>query len=132
MNFRTVPNFRKFPNFGKKFSKIFFDKNVFPDNIFFSRNFSLLSRPLHCIKGICMYLLKFHCKNPEMYKFHCFQAHYTLLKQYVQKNCQKKFGTAKNGYSEIFLTIFPKKTGINLEWPKMVIPNFSDNFSQKD
>ena len=39
---------------------------------------------------------------------------------------------AKNGHSEFFLTIFPKKTGINLEWPKMAIPKFSNNFSQKD
>ena len=78
-NFGKFPNIGKFLNFGKIFSKIFVDKNVYPDNIF-SRNFSLLSRPLDCIKGICMYLLKFHCKNPEMYKFHCFQAHYTLLK----------------------------------------------------
>ena len=32
----------------------------------------------------------------------------------------------------IFPTIFPKETGINLKWPKMAIPNFSNNFSQKD
>ena len=39
---------------------------------------------------------------------------------------------AKNGHSEFFLTIFPKKTGINSEWPKMaVLIFFSDNFSQK-
>ena len=62
------------------FQRYFFDKNVFPDNFLFPKNFSLLSRPLHCIKGICMYLLKFHCKNPEMYKFHCFQDHYILIK----------------------------------------------------
>ena len=31
---------------------------------------------------------------------------------------------AKNGCSEFFLTIFPKKTGINSEWPKMCILNF--------
>ena len=31
-----------------------------------------------------------------------------------------------------FPTIFPKMTGINLEWPKMAVPNFSKNFSQKD
>ena len=39
---------------------------------------------------------------------------------------------AKNGHSKFFPTIFPKKTGINSEWPKMAVPNFSDNFSQKD
>ena len=38
---------------------------------------------------------------------------------------------AKSGHSEFFLTFFPKKTSINSEWPKMAIPNFSDNFSQK-
>ena len=30
---------------------------------------------------------------------------------------------AKNGHSKFFLTIFLKKTGINLEWPKMHILN---------
>ena len=39
---------------------------------------------------------------------------------------------AKNGCSDFFPTIFPKETGINLKWPKMAIPNFSNNFSQKD
>ena len=39
---------------------------------------------------------------------------------------------AKIGCSEFFLTIFPKKTGINSEWPKMAVLNFSDNLSQKD
>ena len=43
-----------------------------------------------------------------------------------------KFGMAKNGHFEFFLTIFPKKTGISLEWPKMAISIFSDNFPQKD
>ena len=76
-----------------------------------------------------MYFLKFHCKNPEIYKFHCFQHHYTLNKvmcaeklseknqngqkwlfqifsdNFSQKNWYK-FGTAKNGYSKFFLTIF--------------------------
>ena len=50
----------------------------------------------------------------------------------MQKNCQKKLRMAKNGRSKFFPTIFPKKTGINSEWPKMAIPNFSNNFSQKD
>ena len=31
---------------------------------------------------------------------------------------------AKNGHSEFFPTVFPKKTGINLEWPKIAVPNF--------
>ena len=35
------------------FKEFFFDKNVSSDNIF-SNNFSLLSRPLHCIKVICI------------------------------------------------------------------------------
>ena len=35
---------------------------------------------------------------------------------------------AKTGHSKVFLTIFQKKTGINLEWPEI----FSDNFFQKD
>ena len=39
-----------------------------------------------------------------------------------------KFGMAKNGCSEFFLTIFPKKTGINSEWPKMCIPNLLKPF----
>ena len=43
----------------------------------------------------------------------------------------KKFGMAKNGHSKFLVTIFPKKTGINLEWPKMAVPNFFQQFSLK-
>ena len=39
---------------------------------------------------------------------------------------------AKNGHYKFFPTIFPKKTGTNLEWPKMAILNFPNNFPQKD
>ena len=39
---------------------------------------------------------------------------------------------AKNGCSNFFLTIFPKRTGINQEWQKCLFQSFSDNFSQKD
>ena len=52
---------------------------------------------------------------------------------------------AKNGFSKLFLMIFlkktginlewpifPKKTGINSEWPIMAFQIFSNNFSQKD
>ena len=38
---------------------------------------------------------------------------------------------AKNCHSEFFPTIFPKKTDINSEWPKIAILNFFDNFSKK-
>ena len=37
---------------------------------------------------------------------------------------------AKNG--QIFSDNFSQKTGINLEWPKMAIPNFFQNFSPKE
>ena len=46
-----------------------------------------------------------------------------IFQQFLQKNWYK-FGMAKNGFSEFFLTIFPKKTGMNLEWPNMAILNF--------
>ena len=36
---------------------------------------------------------------------------------FSQKNWYK-FGMAKNACSNLFLTIFPKRTGINLEWKK--------------
>ena len=40
---------------------------------------------------------------------------------------------AKNGHSEFFPIIFPRKTAINLEWPKMaVLKFFPINFPQKD
>ena len=39
----------------------------------------------------------------------------------------------KNGHSNFFLTIFHNTTGINLEWPKMAIPNFFQQvFPQKN
>ena len=53
---------------------------------------------------------------------------YTKL---FEKNCSKKFVTVKNGCFKFFLTIFPKKTGTNLEWPKMAILNFSWQFFPK-
>ena len=62
-----------------------------------------------------------------MYKFHCFQDHYMLLKtekmsekiqngqkwpfQIFSDNFSQK---DKNGHSIFFLTIFSKKTGTNL------------------
>ena len=65
-----------------------------------------------------------------MYKFHCFQDHYMLLKWYASKNCQKKFRMTKSGCSKFFLTIFLQITGINSEFPKMVILNFFWQFPQ--
>ena len=38
---------------------------------------------------------------------------------------------AKNGHFDFFLTIFPKKTGINSEWQKMAILTFFQQFSPK-
>ena len=49
---------------------------------------------------------------------------------FSQKNWYK-FRIAKNCHSEFFLTIFPKRTGINLEWPKMYIPNLFKHFWYK-
>ena len=45
------------------------------------------------------------------------------FQQFSQKD-RKKFRMAKIAVTIFFLTIFPKETGINLEWPKMAIPNF--------
>ena len=68
-----------------------------------------------------------------MYRDSLFYLNFIVLKTIipikVQKNCQKKIRMAKNSHSifvhsEFFLTIIPKKTGINLEWPKMAIPYF--------
>ena len=39
---------------------------------------------------------------------------------------------AKTGCLKFFLTIYPKKTGKNSEWPKMAILNFFQQFPQKD
>ena len=58
----------------------------------------LLSRPLHSIKVTC-----------------------------TEKLSEK----IQNGKKWLFLICsnnFPKKTGINLEWPKMAIPNFFQQF----
>ena len=38
---------------------------------------------------------------------------------------------AKNGCSNFFPTIFPKKTGINSEWPKMAVTIFFQPFFPK-
>ena len=42
-----------------------------------------------------------------------------------------KFRMAKNSHSTFFLTIFSKKIGRNLKWPKLVIPNFVEPFWYK-
>ena len=126
-NYGKFLNFRKFLKkifcLNLFFSKIFFDKKVFSDN-FFQRIFFYSFQDHYTVLQWYVkkqpILLKFHCKNPEMYRFHCFQDHYTLFKW----NCQIKFRMAKNGCSKFFPTIFPKMTGINSEWPKMAILNF--------
>ena len=38
---------------------------------------------------------------------------------------------AKNGHSKFFRAIFPKKTGINSEWPKMAFQIYLNLFSAK-
>ena len=50
-----------------------------------------------------------------------------FFQQFSQKDWYK-FGMAKNGCSKFFPTIFPKKTGTNLEWPKMAVLNFFQQF----
>ena len=59
-NLGTLENFQTLENFPKKifcrnlfFHRILFWQNVFSDN-FLSKNILLLSRPLHCIKVICI------------------------------------------------------------------------------
>ena len=73
---RNISELKTISKLWEKNFKDFFDKNVFPDNIFFKEFFI-------AFKTITLYkrdMYVFHCKNPEMYKFHCFHAHYTLLK----------------------------------------------------
>ena len=96
-NFQTLEIFQTFFLSNFIFFIEFFLTKMFFQTIFFSKNFLLLSRPLRSIKVICT------------------------------EKLSKKFGMAKNGHSKFFLTIFPKKTGINSEWPKMAIPNFFHN-----
>ena len=57
-------------------------------------------------------------------------AVWNFFGQFSQKNWYK-FRMAKNGCSKFFSTIFPKKTGINLEWPKMAVSNFFQQFFPK-
>ena len=97
---QTSEHFQTLENFFQCF--FFFDKTVFSDN-FFSKNFSLLSRPLHSIKVICK-----------------------------DKLSKKKTQNGQKWLFQIFSDNFPKKTGINLEQPKLAVPNFFNNFSQKD
>ena len=48
-----------------------------------------------------------------------------------RKIVRKKFRMAKNGCSKFFLAIFPKKTGINSEWPKSHSKFFLTIFPKK-
>ena len=85
---------------------LFFQTKMFSWK-FFSRNFSLLSGPLHCIKGICMYLLKLHCKNLEI----------SLLSRplhFIKVICTEKLS---------------EKIWNSQQWPFQI---FSNNFCQID
>ena len=57
-----------------------------------------------------MYFFKFHCKNPEMYKFHCFQDPLHSIKVKCTEKLSEKIWNSQ-------------------KWPFQI---FSDNFSQKD
>ena len=54
----------------------------------------------------------------DWYKFGMAKnGHFKFFSNNFSQEDWYKFGMAKNGHSEFFPTIFPKKTGINLEWP---------------
>ena len=82
-----------------------------------SRNvqISLLSRPLHSIKVIgTVYIVK-SSEWPNM-----------AVPNFFQQFSQKRLVQIWNGHFghfKFFLTIFPKKTSKNLEWPKLFCPN---------
>ena len=59
-----------------------------------------------------------------MYKFDCFQDHYTLESNMYRKIVGKNLEWPKMAIPNFFLTIFSKKTCINSEWPIMAIANF--------
>ena len=53
---------------------------------------------------------------------------------FFQQFFPKRLVKISNGQKwlfEFFLTISPKKTGLNLEWPKMAVPNFFQQFFPK-
>ena len=104
---------------------------MYRDSLFYlnftekSRNvqISLLSRPSHSIKVICPENCQ---KKFRMAKNGCSE----FSDNFSQKDWYNS-GMAKNGCSKFFLTIFSKMTGINLEWPKMAVPNFFQQFFPK-
>ena len=53
-----------------------------------------------------------------------------FFQQFFQEDCYK-LGMAKTGYSEFFLTILPKKTGINSEWSKCAFQIYLNLFATK-
>ena len=71
---------------------------------------SLLSRPLHSIKVIWTEKLSEKTWNSQKWPFQIFSDNFPQKDRY-------KYEMAKNGHSKFFPTIFPKKNGINLEWP---------------
>ena len=96
-----------------------------------------------------MYLLKFHCKNLEMYKFHCFEDHYTQSNMYRKivrknseqpkmaipnlfksfqckktKNCQNSYFWPFQIYTSYFGTNFQKKFGMAIFGHSKFIPVF--------
>ena len=96
---------------------------------------SLLSRPLHSFKVICTEKLSEKIQNGQKWAFQIYSDNFPqkdwykfgMAKIFFWQFSQKdwyKFGMVKNGHSKFFLTIFPKKTGIKSEWPKMAVLNF--------
>ena len=128
------------------FSKNSFGKKCFFGN-FFSRNFLLLSRPLHSVKVICTEKLSEKIQNGQKWPFQTFSdnfpqkdwykfgmvknGHFNFFSDNFSQKDWYKFRMVKNDHSKFFPTIFPKKPGINSEWPKMAIPNFFQQFFQK-
>ena len=131
INFRKFWNFGKFPNFFlSKVVLFFFSKNFFVKNIFltiiFSKNFSLLSRPLHSIKVICTEKLSEKIWN----------GHFSPLQVSSNNFFQKdwyKLRMAKNGNSDFLSDKFSKKDWFSIQngqkWPFQIFPK---SFSQKD
>ena len=92
--------------------------------------------------------LKFHFKNPEMYKFHCFQDHYIPLQIWVYLEClnlaipnlYQSFCTKKVWiHSEcgflailnLYQSLWKKMVRKNKEQPFLALPNLYQSIWEK-
>ena len=106
------------------FTEAFLGKKCSFLTIIFSKNFLLLSRPLHCIKVICTEKLSEKIQMPKM-----------VVAKFFQQFSPKRMVQIRNGRKWLFQIFFDNFSQKDIQIQndqKWLFQIFSDNFPQKD